>query len=283
MKEKVTVAIVYDFDGTLSPKNMQEYSFIPELGLTPEEFWSGADALAKGQDGDSVLAYMSRMVDVARQKGVALTRENFKHWGSAIELYEGVNGWFERINRYGAERGIEIQHYVNSSGVKEMIEGSAIAEEFHKIYACSFLYNDKGEAYWPGVAINYTNKTQFIFKINKGIETVHDNTRVNEYVEEYLRPIPFRHIIFVGDGMTDIPCMRLVKNGGGYAIAVYDPSFDDVPNKMLPLVQHNRVNHVCKADYRQGEEMDNLMGRILDKIKADYYIWQLEVENNNRK
>ncbi len=282
MEQKIKVAIVYDFDGTLSPKNMQEYSFIPELGITPEEFWAGADVVARGQDGDSVLAYMSRMVEMARERGITLSKENFKRWGSAIELYEGVEEWFSRIKEYGESRGIEIQHYINSSGIKEMIEGCKIADEFHKVYACSFLYNNSGEAYWPGVAINYTNKTQFIFKINKGIETVHDNTRVNEYVEEYLRPIPFRHIIFVGDGMTDIPCMRLVKNGGGYAIAVYDPSHDDVPERMLPLVQHSRVNHVCKADYREGEEMDRLMERILDKIKADYYIWQLEVENNNR-
>lgn len=280
MDSKIKVAIVYDFDGTLSPKNMQEYSFIPELGITPDEFWRGADVLARGQDADSVLAYMSRIVEASAQRGIKLTKENFRRWGSAIELYEGVEGWFSRINEYGASRGIEIQHYVNSSGLREMIEGSRIAHEFYKIYACSYLYNSSGEAYWPGVAINYTNKTQFIFKINKGIETVHDNTRVNEYVEEYLRPIPFRHIIFVGDGMTDIPCMRLVKNGGGYAIAVYDPSHEDVPESMAPLVKHNRVNHVCKADYREGESMDRLMGLILDKIKSDYYIWQLEVKNN---
>ncbi|MFI3282625.1 MAG: HAD family hydrolase [Rikenellaceae bacterium] len=282
MKQNIKVAIVYDFDGTLSPKNMQEFSFIPELNITPEEFWDSADSLAREQDGDSVLAYMSRIVESARQRGIRLTRDNFRRWGSDVALYDGVEEWFSRVNEYGRSRGIEIQHYINSSGLKEMIEGCKIAHEFHKIYACSYLYNNEGEAYWPGVAINYTNKTQFIFKINKGIETVHDNTRVNEYVEEYLRPIPFRHIIFVGDGMTDIPCMRLVKNGGGYAIAVYDPSHDDVPEKMLPLVQHSRVNHVCKADYRKDEEMDRLLARILDKIKADYYIWQLEVENNNR-
>ncbi len=278
MEPKIKVAIVYDFDGTLSPQNMQEYSFIPELGLTPQEFWCMADALAKGQDGDSVLAYMSCMVEVARLRGVKLSLENFRRWGSAIKLYDGVEEWFSRINSYASKRGVEIQHYVNSSGIKEMIEGSTIAHEFHKIYACSFLYNAQGEAYWPGVAINYTNKTQFIFKINKGIETVHDNTRVNEYVEESLRPIPFRHIIFVGDGMTDIPCMRLVKNGGGYAIAVYDPSHEEVPDRMLPLIQHNRVNHVCKADYSDGTEMDHLIKRILDKIEVDYHLWKLQVK-----
>ncbi len=278
MDSKIKVAIVYDFDGTLSPKNMQEYSFIPELGISPQEFWDGADTLAKGQDGDSVLAYMARMVEMSRRCGIKLTRENLGRWGSAIELYEGVEGWFSRVNDYGRERGIEIQHYVNSSGLKEMIEGSSIAQEFHKIYACSFLYNDHNEAYWPGVAINYTNKTQFIFKINKGIETVHDNTRVNEYVEESMRPIPFRHIIFVGDGMTDIPCMRLVKNGGGYAIAVYDPSHETIPERMVPLIQHNRVNHVCKADYRPEESMDRLIRRILDKIEVDYHLWKLQVK-----
>ncbi len=279
MDSKITVAIVYDFDGTLSPRNMQEFSFMPELGLSADEFWQSSDLLACDQDGDSVLAYMSRILDVARERGVKLTRENFRRWGSAIELYDGVEEWFSRINDYGARRGIEIQHYVNSSGLREMIEGCAIADKFHKIYACSYFYNSQGEAYWPGVAINYTNKTQFIFKINKGIETVHDNTKVNEYVEESERPIPFRHIIFVGDGMTDIPCMRLVKNGGGYAIAVYDPHNDDIPERMLPLVRHNRVNHVCQADYREGSSMDSLIARILDKIEADYYIRKLGVDN----
>ncbi len=276
-EKKITVAIVYDFDGTLSPKNMQEFSFIPELGLSPEEFWGDADTLAKSQDGDSVLAYMSSMVKFAKERGLKLTKENFRKWGSSVELYAGVEEWFARVNKYGEQRGINIQHYINSSGIKEMIEGSSIANEFYKIYACSFLYNKEGEAYWPGVAINYTNKTQFIFKINKGIETVHDNTRVNEYVEESLRPVPFKHIIFVGDGMTDIPCMRLVKNAGGHAIAVYNPKRENLPNAMLPLIQHNRVNYVSPADYTADGEMDVLISRILDKIAADHKLWNMEV------
>ncbi len=279
MDSKIVVAIVYDFDGTLSAGNMQEFSFIPELGVTAEEFWGASDELARAQDGDSVLAYMSQMMEMAKARGIKLTRENFRRWGSDIKLFDGVEQWFSRINEYGRERGIKIQHYVNSSGLREMIEGTSIAGEFHKIYACSYLYNAAGEAYWPGVAINYTNKTQFIFKINKGIESVHDNTKVNEYVEESERPIPFRHIVFVGDGLTDIPCMRLVKNGGGYAIAVYDPANVDVPERMRPLVSHNRVNHLCKADYREGSSMDMLIGRILDKIEADYHIRKLGVDN----
>ncbi len=281
MDSKITVAIVYDFDGTLSPRNMQEFSFIPELGVSSDEFWASADALAKTQDGDSVLAYMSCMVEYANKKSVKLTRENFRHWGSAIELYAGLKEWFARVNEYGQRRGVEIQHYINSSGIREMIEGSSIAHEFYKIYACSFLYNDQGEAYWPAVAINYTNKTQFIFKINKGIETVHDNTRVNAYVEHRDRPVPFQRIIFVGDGMTDIPCMRLVKNAGGHSIAVYNPELGGIPKNMLPLVQHNRVNYVCPADYREGSQMDWLIERILDKIVGDYSLQLLEVDNYN--
>ncbi len=277
MEPEITVAIVYDFDGTLSPRNMQEFSFIPELGVSSSEFWASSDALAREQDADSVLTYMSRMLAFAKERGVKLTRENFRRWGSGVELYDGVTEWFARVNEYGKARGVKIQHYINSSGIREMIEGTSIASEFQRIYACSFLYNTEGEAYWPGVAINYTNKTQFLFKINKGIETVHDNTRVNEYVEEWERPIPFKHIVFVGDGMTDIPCMRLVKNAGGHAIAVYNPEFEDVPPIMVPLIQHDRVNYVSRADYRAGEEMDMLMGRILDKIVADYHLWKLRV------
>ncbi len=277
MEPEITVAIVYDFDGTLSPRNMQEFSFIPELGVSTSEFWESSDSLAREQDADSVLTYMSRMIAFAKERGVKLTRENFRRWGSEVELYAGVTEWFARINEYGKIRGVKIQHYINSSGIREMIEGTSIASEFQRIYACSFLYDSQGEAYWPGVAINYTNKTQFLFKINKGIESVHDNTRVNEYVEEWERPIPFKHIVFVGDGMTDIPCMRLVKNAGGHAIAVYNPEFEDVPPIMVPLIQHDRVNYVSRADYREGEEMDMLMGRILDKIVADYHLWKLRV------
>ena len=221
---KITAALIYDFDGTLAPGNMQEYDFIPAVGQSNREFWNDANSLAEEQDADMTLTYMAKMLEAARSRKLSLRREAFQESGRNIRLFLGVKEWFGRINAYAAARGVRVLHYINSSGLKEMIEGTPIASEFRKIYACSFLYDVDGIAYWPGVAVNYTNKTQFIFKINKGVESVSDCKLVNQYIEERERPVPFSRMIYVGDGTTDIPCMRLVKNFGGHSIAVYNPA-----------------------------------------------------------
>ena len=221
---KITAALIYDFDGTLAPGNMQEYDFIPAVGQSNREFWNDANSLAEEQDADMTLTYMAKMLEAARSRKLSLRREAFQESGRNIRLFPGVKEWFGRINAYAAARGVRVLHYINSSGLKEMIEGTPIASEFRKIYACSFLYDVDGIAYWPGVAVNYTNKTQFIFKINKGVESVSDCKLVNQYIEERERPVPFSRMIYVGDGTTDIPCMRLVKNFGGHSIAVYNPA-----------------------------------------------------------
>ena len=273
-----TVALIYDFDGTLAPGNMQEYDFIPAVGKSNKEFWNDANVLAETQDADPVLAYMARMIQEAQSKGLSLRREAFQISGRNIRYYKGVEEWFSRMNEYAAERGIRLLHYVNSSGLKEIIEGTSIAKEFKHIYACSFLYNVDGIAYWPAVAVNYTNKTQFIFKINKGVESVYDTRMVNQYMEENRRPVPFKRMIYVGDGMTDIPCMRLVKNYGGHSIAVYNPVDKGKRKDMNALIRDNRVNFVCSADYSVGSEMDTVVKSIIDKIAADLRLEQLEAE-----
>ena len=273
-----TIALIYDFDGTLAPGNMQEYDFIPAVGKSNREFWSEANSLAQQQDADMVLTYMARMIQAARSKGLSLRREAFQESGRRVTLFAGVREWFDRINRYGAERGIRIVHYINSSGLKEIIEGTGIAHEFRKIYACSFLYDVDGIAYWPAVAVNYTNKTQFIFKINKGVESVYDATLVNRYIPENERPVPFRRMIYVGDGTTDIPCMRLVKNFGGHSIAVYNPESEKSARKdMTGLIRDNRVNYVCPADYTDGSEIDTIVKTIIDKIAVDTRLERLAV------
>ena len=277
MAKKLTVALIYDFDGTLSPGNMQEYDFIPAIGKSNREFWEESNETAREQDGDPILAYMYRMLHEAKSSGISLRRESFARSGQNIELYEGVREWFPRINAYAAERGIQLQHYINSSGLREMIEGTPIAKEFRKIYACSFLYDIDGVAYWPAVAVNYTNKTQFIFKINKGVESVFDSKLVNRYIPENERPIPFKHMIYVGDGTTDIPCMRLVKNSGGHSIAVYNPDQKGARREMASLIHDNRVSHVCPADYSEGSDMDVLVKAIIDKIDLDDKLEKLEV------
>ena len=267
---KITAALIYDFDGTLAPGNMQEYDFIPAVGQSNREFWNDANSLAEEQDADMTLTYMAKMLEAARSRKLSLRREAFQESGRNIRLFPGVKEWFGRINAYAAARGVRVLHYINSSGLKE--------SEFRKIFACSFLYDVDGIAYWPGVAVNYTNKTQFIFKINKGVESVSDCKLVNQYIEERERPVPFSRMIYVGDGTTDIPCMRLVKNFGGHSIAVYNPASAKVGRKDLAsLIRDNRVNHVCAADYTEGSEIDRLVKLIIDKIAVDFELQQLEI------
>ena len=275
---KFTIALIYDFDGTLAAGDMQEYDFIPAVGKSNFEFWNEANHLAEEQDADQILTYMALMIRSAQAKGLSLRREAFQESGKRVELYEGVLEWFDRINKYGEERGVRVLHYINSSGMKEIIEGTPIADKFRKIYACSFLYNVDGIAYWPGVAVNYTNKTQFIFKINKGVESVFDTKQVNQFMEEKERPVPFSRMIYVGDGTTDIPCMRLVKNFGGHSIAVYNPKDEAKRGEMNTLIRDNRVNHVCPADYSEGSEIDSVVKAIIDKCDADYKLSLLETE-----
>lgn len=277
-KKNFTIALIYDFDGTLAAGNMQEYDFIPALGKSNMEFWTAANDLAEKADADQVLAYLAVMIEEARKKNIPITREAFRESGKKVTFYPGVEEWFERINRYGAEHGINIVHYINSSGLKEIIEGTAIADRFKNIYACSFLYDANGEAYWPAVVVNYTNKTQFIFKINKGVDSVFDTTLVNTFMEEKNRPVPFSRMIYVGDGTTDIPCMRLVKNFGGHSIAVYNPSMPKQRQVMNTLIHDNRVNHVCPADYSEGSEIDTVVKAIIDKCLMDYRLDMLETE-----
>ena len=268
-EQRPIVALIYDFDGTLSPGNMQEYDFIPAVGKSNREFWEESNETAREQDGDPILAYMYRMLHEAKSSGKSLRYEAFVQSGARIGLYDGVREWFSRINAYGASKGLEIHHFINSSGLREMIEGTPIAHEFRKIYDCSFLYDVDGVAYWPAVAVNYTNKTQFIFKINKGIESVYDSHRINEYIEEEERPVPFRRMIYFGDGTTDIPCMRLVKQQGGHSIAVYNPSSERNRQTSERLLHDQRVNYVCPADYRVDRPIDRLVHAIIDRIASD--------------
>ncbi len=273
---KPTVALIYDFDGTLSAGNMQEYDFIPAVGKSTYDFWFESSQLARDTDSDPILTYMARMIAEARAAGVPITRERFREFGSRVKLFPGVEEWFGRINRYGDGKGLNIVHYINSSGLREMIEGTSIAGEFRKIYACSFLYDAEGQAYWPGVAINFTNKTQFIFKINKGVDEVWDGKAVNEFIPENLRPVPFRRMIYFGDGTTDIPCMRLVKSSGGYSIAVYNPATEEEARPAAEkLLGENRVDFVAAADYGEGHTLDRIVHTIIDKIAAEVELTRL--------
>ena len=272
--KKETVALIYDFDGTLSPANMQEFGLIQAFGNNPKQFWQQSGKLSEDNDASEILCYMKQMIDDAKAKGVHLTRENFKKFGSMVQLYPGVKEWFRLINKYGEMKGLEIVHYINSSGLTEMIEGTEIFNEFKKVYACSFLY-ENNEAVWPGVAVDYTAKTQFLFKINKGVHSIRDHTMVNQFIPEAQRPVPFSRMIYFGDGATDIPCMRLVKEFGGHSIAVYNPTGNN-KEKSEQLYRESRVHFVCPADYTESGKIYKVVTSIIDKIKADLDLQRLK-------
>ena len=275
--ESMVLALIYDFDGTLSPGNMQEYDFIPAIGKDNREFWDACNRMALENDADPILTYMNEMIRQAKANGVSLKRSAFAESGSKVQLFEEVESWFGRINRYGNSRGVQIEHYINSSGLKEMIEGTSIARHFKKIFASTFLYSVDGVAEWPGVAVNYTNKTQFIFKISKGIDSVYDSKAVNRYIPEKQRAVPFTHMIYIGDGTTDIPCMRLVKEQHGHSIAVYNPSDQEVGQSLRQLVEEHRVNFVAPADYCAGSRLEIIVRAIIDKVAADDRLVELEL------
>ena len=261
--KKPIVAIMYDFDKTLSTKDMQEYGFIPSLGLSAASFWAEANGLAQREKMDPILAYLRLMLKKASEKGVSVTREQFVALGKDIEYYPGVEEWFPRINEYGKENGVSVEHYVISSGLHEIIEGSSIFKQFKKVYACEFLYDENQVAVWPKLAVNYTNKTQFLFRINKGVLDVYEDGRLNDFVKEEDRRIPFRNMIYIGDGLTDVPCMKLVKVNKGQSIAVFKKRKKDVAAK---LMDENRVDFITEANYCKDGELDKIVRTIIAKM-----------------
>ncbi len=281
-KKKPTVALIYDFDGTLSPANMQEYDFMKAIGIKTERaFWKENDEMVARHDANSILCYMKLMIDKAKAARVSIKRRQFNDFGSSIELYEGVEEWFDAINRLGEENGVSIEHYINSSGLKEMIEGTRIAGKFKEIYACSFMYEDD-VAVWPAVAVDFTTKTQFLFMINKGIEHISENYKVNEFKAEEDRPIPFKHMIYFGDGTTDIPCMKLIKQQGGNSIAVYKPHNKEKKECAEMLVRERRVNFACAANYSVNGEIYNIVEAIIKQIKSNFDFAELQRQNQRR-
>ena len=274
-KKHTPFVIAYDFDGTLAPGNMQEYDFIPALEIKIKDFWSKVGEEARRHDADGILTYMHLMLKEASNKDIKVQRQNFENFGKKITMFEGVEDWFDRINEYGRERQIKVQHFIISSGLREMIQGTSIARHFEQIYASGFMYDQHDVAIWPALAINYTTKTQYLFRINKGSLDVHDNSLINKYVPDNQRPVPFTNMVFIGDGETDIPCMRLVKSQGGHAIAVYSPSKRGAKTKALQLVEEGRVNLVTTADYTDGSNMDKAVKAMMDKVAAKRTICQM--------
>lgn len=275
----IPLAISYDFDGTLAPGNMQERDFIPQIGMNKEAFWKEVGAESKKHDACSVLIYMKMMLEKARASKVPVRKTDFEAFGKKLSFFKGVvayqdgerkkDGWFKRINKYGKESGVDVKHYIVSSGIREMVAGTKIAEEFDQIYASSFCYDYHGIATWPALAVNYTTKTQFLFRINKGDLHVYEHEKINQHIPKNKRPVPFENMVFIGDGTTDVPCFRLIREQGGHAIAVYSPRKRGAKKRAEQFHNEGRVNFISTADYREGTHLDSLLKSIIDKIACD--------------
>lgn len=270
------IAFLYDFDKTLCTTDMEDYAFIPSLGYTPAEFWGKANAFGWENRMDGLLAYMYTMIQECAAQNIKLDRAFLNHCGESIQLFPGVREWFARINAFGESLGVQVEHYVISSGLREIIEGSGIAQEFREIYACEFYYNENGDACWPKLDVNFTNKTQFVYRINKGILDVSRDKELNDSMPDDSKRVPFTNMIYMGDGLSDVPCMKMMRAYGGQAIAVYQASNRQGVEKLLA---DGRVDFIFPADYREGMELDRTVRDILRKMT----ITDRLLEVNNRQ
>ncbi len=279
-EDKPVVAICYDFDKTLSPDDMQAQGYIQSVGYDVKDFWTEANQLAVDNDMDQNLAYMFKMVKEA-EGNLIFNKDNLREYGSKVKLFPGVEEWFERMRLYGQKRGVIVEHYIISSGLREMIEGTSIAQKgaFTKIYASSFYYNSRGLAEWPAQVINYTNKTQCLFRIEKGVLDIND-PGVNEYFPPEEIRVPFRNMIYIGDSDTDVPCMKLVNVHGGYSIGVFNPEEGDKA-KVYKMVRDNRIKMFAPADYRDGSQLDTLVKKIIDRTACNEILEDISVDYRN--
>ena len=267
-KKYIPMAIAYDFDGTLAPGNMQERQFLPDIGVTPSKFWAEVTALTKERQADNVLVYMEQMLRKADAASVPVKREDFEKQGESIRLFEGVEGWFDRITEYGRGKGVHIEHYLVSSGNAEIVSGTPIFSKFAQVYASKFIFNQNGVAVWPALAVNFTTKTQYLFRINKGAHDLSDTSQVNEFVEKRDRPVPFENMIFIGDGPTDVPCFRLVKDQGGLSIIVFKPKTGKAREKAEKFKTEGRVHYVAPAIYTEGGKLDRVVKANIDFVAS---------------
>lgn len=272
-------ALIYDFDGTLAPGNIQEHSLLPNfLGVAVSDFWDHVAEEKRAHNADEILVYLRLLIEHARRNGLQITREILAEHGACTPLFQGVDTWFERIDAHAAEQGLMLEHYVVSSGNEEMIRGSSIGSKFRTIFASRYLYDKDGNAIWPAVAVNYTTKTQYLFRINKGVDNAWDNEPVNRFIPMGERPVPFQRMIYFGDGDTDIPSMKMVRHQGGHSIAVFDPERwsaanpavrETVKTKAYKLIAEDRAHFVVPADYQDGSQLDVTVKGILGRIRRD--------------
>ena len=264
-----TIAMVYDFDGTLSPQPMQEYTVLPKLGIKPRNFWKQVEKESAETVSEKMLVYMRLLLEEAHARKINIGRRDFQAMGKDIPYFPGVEGWFKRINAHVKKRGsgqINIQHYIVSAGMKEILEGISIRRYFQQIYASEYHFNFQGIATFPKLLITDTTKTQYLFRVNKGKETLEES--INEHMPENQRPIPFQNIIYIGDGMTDVPSMALTKKSGGHTIAVYPTRNRGDRDTCVKLLSARRVDFIAPADYRANSKLSARVALLLDAIMA---------------
>jgi len=265
-----TIALVYDFDGTLSPQPMQEYTVLPKIGVDPAVFWGQVDREARATESDPMLVYMRHILEALEREKVDVKRADFAVMARAIQYFPGVTSWFARVNAYVRKASggkVKLRHYLISAGQKEILEGAAIRRHFRRIYASEYHFNHHGIATFPKILVTDTLKTQFLFRINKGREAITES--INEHMPEAERPIPFANMIYVGDGMTDVPSMALTKKSGGHTVAVYDPATAKGKATCVKLLDAGRADFVAEADYRKGSKLSRRVELLLDAIVAD--------------
>jgi hypothetical protein len=283
-----TIALVYDFDGTLSPQPMQEYTVLPKIGVEPAEFWASVNREARETESDPMLVYMRHIIEALEREKVDVKREDFAAMASAIEYFPGVATWFTRVNAYVKKRSrgqVKLAHYLISAGQKEILDGVSIRRHFKRIYASEYHFNHHGVATFPKLLVTDTLKTQFLFRINKGLELVTES--INEHMPEAERPIPFANIIYVGDGMTDVPSMALTKKSGGHTVAVFDPKSEKQRAICMKLLEAGRADFIAEADYRKSSKLSRRVELLLDAIIADVAYrreaFEVRLENRGRK
>ncbi len=269
MAKLVKVVFVYDFDKTLSPRNMQEFSFQDLIKSNKDDWWADVNVFAKKHNMDGALAMMFKLITVTRKKGIHLTRDDIVNLGKDIEFYPGVETFFKRISDYARTLGLDLKHYIISSGLKEIIEGTQIAHNFHRIFASQFAYDEEGIPFWPSQAVNYTTKTQYIYRIRKNaLDDLYNPSSVNEYIECKDDLVPYQNFVYFGDGETDIPCMRTVSKKGGTSICVYAPNDEKSYHECRKLYLERRSDFLACADYAEGSELDLICKNILNKIAS---------------
>ena len=276
--DKKTIALVYDFDGTLSPRPMQDYAFLPKIGVDPDAFWKESNDIARREKADGLISYMRLMYQKAKAAGVRIDRADLVAQGKDVELFDGVEEWFDAIGAYVQEHsqseGVSLRHYVVSAGLTEIIEGTRIYKRFHNVFASEYWF-DAYDLPYPKRVITDTGKTQYLFRINKGIEDLGQG--INEHMDEAARPIPFANMIYFGDGDTDVPSMAVMRKNGGHAVAVHPPG--KARKKCVELFKAGRCDFFAPADYRRGSDLFKRTCLLLDRVLADIRVqeemWRL--------